>query len=548
MPRIKKRIQKKKTIIKKTIIKKTNKSNKGDNKKTPEQQSRENDMLKVMLGRQPQVIPGQTQQNDKIQQQIDTASKALIDIKNENTALRDHLRIMQNQISEHKQEQAKIKADNKLKEKQQAEEERHLKEMERHLDKKDKLDAAQMDLEARKKEYDETTEEGKVRKQIDKAKRETRKKESEIKDKRTEIEQNTLYNKLKEVEDQNKFLDAELEALKNVIESDKFKDPSKELKDALTKKMLKETERRQQIQITQRMEEIANINAEIYASKKYAREFETPQQKIVMGKDGKELHTTGPSQKEIYENQLAEQIKIKQKLSDELYYNKKLLESDATLKNKLTDEAMKNKEMNSELKIINKYRDSPDYKQKLIEIEHERNRVLKERERNDLFEKQLETKKRIDEMQARINMKKTFDPYNFDTATVAAQIDELTTNAEHVLTEQSKAMDVTVNRNRRIRDIENYMDKIAENYKNDNDKQKAFNNVLNLISLKTDGKLTQSINDYNLSNLTKASEFINMLSNVSPEILINEDQYERFLQTDDYKNFKWDTLETNTGE
>ena len=59
MGRFKKRVQKKKAVKKVVHRKQT------EQKKTPEQQARENEMLKMMLGRQQQIIPGQTQQNDK---------------------------------------------------------------------------------------------------------------------------------------------------------------------------------------------------------------------------------------------------------------------------------------------------------------------------------------------------------------------------------------------------------------------------------------------------------------------------------------------------
>ena len=76
MARLKKHIRKKKAIIRKQI-KRTNNRNQSHNTKTAEQQSRDNEMLKVMLGRPQQIIPGQTQQNDKLQQQIETTNKAI---------------------------------------------------------------------------------------------------------------------------------------------------------------------------------------------------------------------------------------------------------------------------------------------------------------------------------------------------------------------------------------------------------------------------------------------------------------------------------------
>ena len=71
MTRNKKRILKKKQVKKQ--IKKKPVTN---NKPTSDQQSRQNEMLKVMLSKQPQIIPGQTQTNDKMQEKLDAMNKA----------------------------------------------------------------------------------------------------------------------------------------------------------------------------------------------------------------------------------------------------------------------------------------------------------------------------------------------------------------------------------------------------------------------------------------------------------------------------------------
>ena len=62
----------KKRVIKRRQIKKKIKRNaNSNNKTTSEQQSRQNEMLKVMLSKPPQIIPGQTQANDKMQEKLD---------------------------------------------------------------------------------------------------------------------------------------------------------------------------------------------------------------------------------------------------------------------------------------------------------------------------------------------------------------------------------------------------------------------------------------------------------------------------------------------
>ena len=116
MAKLKKRVHKKKAVIKKRVHR-TNNHNQSHNAKTSEQQSRDNEMLKVMLGRPQQVIPGQVQQNDKLQQQIDTANKALNDIIQDNNSLKDQYRRIKEQQQEHLRERRQTTADIRTEEK-----------------------------------------------------------------------------------------------------------------------------------------------------------------------------------------------------------------------------------------------------------------------------------------------------------------------------------------------------------------------------------------------------------------------------------------------
>ena len=81
MPRIKKRLQRKQPV-KRVVKRKT--QPKQPIKQTSEQKAKEIEMMKAMLMARPTLQTGQgpTQQNDKVQQQIDTLNKRLIEQTN----------------------------------------------------------------------------------------------------------------------------------------------------------------------------------------------------------------------------------------------------------------------------------------------------------------------------------------------------------------------------------------------------------------------------------------------------------------------------------
>ena len=87
MSKLKKRLQVKRKQVRKVVKRRPN----NGNVKTPEQQTRENEMIKTMLSRpQPQIV-GQAQQSDKLQQQLETANKMYASLMKEVESKRNNL-------------------------------------------------------------------------------------------------------------------------------------------------------------------------------------------------------------------------------------------------------------------------------------------------------------------------------------------------------------------------------------------------------------------------------------------------------------------------
>ena len=63
-------------------------------------------------------------------------------------------------------------------------------------------------------------------------------------------------------------------------------------------------------------------------------------------------------------------------------------------------------------------------------------------------------------------------------------------------------------RRRKVEEIGNLLEEIGNRYESESSKQKAFENVFDLISAKTEGKLDREISNYSLENATKAVGFL----------------------------------------
>ena len=545
MAKLKKRVHKKKTTIKKAF-KRTNNHNQSHNTKTAEQQSRDNEMLKVMLGRPQQIIPGQTQQNDKLQQQIDTANRTLNNVIQENNSLKDQYRRITEQQDEHLRERRQIKSDIKMNEKLRAENERQFNEMEALEKRRGDLENAIRVFEERKATLKGETEIGGINKQIEEYKIQQRKIEEQYNALKAEMERNKLYNQLEEVKHDVKNKATELQALKNIMASAEYKNPNEALIRAYTDKLLKERELEHQRQINEIKNNIANTEAQKQAYENYVIELEKPTKRVVATmKDGTkkyEKEPSGPSLKAQHEAKLAEQLKIKTDQEQELYKQKKRFESATNLQKQLVDAENANAEKMTELKIMNAHTQSPEFIRNLTDMEVQRSKLYNEQQQAQILEEKAKTQRRIVEMNARNEVKQAFDPSNTNAAAIAAQMNELGNQYITTLSQQSNAADVEIQRRRKVNEIGNLLEEIGNRYESESSKQKAFENVFDLISAKTEGKLDREISNYSLENATKAVEFISKISNIAPEYLVDDGQISGLKEHEDFLNFEWNPV------
>ena len=550
MARLKKHIRKKKAIIRKQI-KRTNNRNQSHNTKTAEQQSRDNEMLKVMLGRPQQIIPGQTQQNDKLQQQIETTNKAIGDIKQENISLKNHLQFLRSQKEEAQREQHQIIQENNQREEIRDNAEQNFKRKEELQKRGKELDKQIEELNQRQKDLQGESEIGEINKQIDAIQLEKRKIEDEIKALKEKLSKNALYKRYEEEKLNVANLQAEQAALNNLLQSNEFKNPSAALTNILTKKLLEEQALNTKREVIKTQEEINHFASEKKAYEDFVKQYEQPTAKLLYTLDkgtAKEKkvyeknNLTGPSLKAQDEASLAEQLVEKTKTEQELYTAKNKFDSARKLQREVINATTENKEKETELNIMSAYLKSEGFKQDLLNNELEKRKLYNEQQRQQLLETKANTSRQLTEINARNEIAQHFDPMNTKPDGVIAQINELGSEAIAQLSNINNALNVENQRRSKVKEFGDILDAITSKYENPVHAAKARQNVFNLIEHKTEGKLDDDIANYQLENITKAVEFGNKLLSLNTGVLINDNQFERFKDHPDFKNFQWNPI------
>ena len=129
-----------------------------------------------------------------------------------------------------------------------------------------------------------------------------------------------------------------------------------------------------------------------------------------------------------------------------------------------------------------------------------------------------------------------------NAAAIAAQMNELGNQYITTLSQQSNTYDVEVQRRRKVEEIGNLLEGIGNSYENDSSRQKAWDNVFDLIGAKTEGKLDKEIANYSLENATKAVGFLEKISNIAPEYLVDDERMEMFKESPEFKDFEWNPV------
>ena len=625
MGRFKKRVQKKK-VVKKVIQQKMQR--KQQQKKTAEQQARENEMLKMMLGRPQAPTPGQTQQQDKMQEKLDTMNRNIQAQQNKYAALENQFNTKTQEVENYKQrvEEMQNKLDNI------AQEERNVKKEAKTREKERELQERQLDVQDKQEELDAQTKIGELINQTEGAKLEKRQIENEIRRIENEIRGNKVYTEAMNAKAELDFIRADLEAKQAIINSDDYKNAQTKYQEALTEKTknlitIKELEQklkqyeeykriegeneqlkyeiaaneralndngfvypaekikniikaqlvnknklRHQEEINNRQDEINRINAEADAQKEYNAELikRTPKQRtyqrasgihkkgdLMFDLQGNPIYETDEKGELVYNNdsildnqraQLATQIREKRKAVKELDKVQYQTEYYDNIEKELNRERFAAAEKHNELKDALDNINSEPYLNnlKVIEAAKAQNRI--QQERNNFIELQIKEGKRRKELQAQMDIKLQYDPTKTDTPEMIEQIKSMNDNVLANYDSQIGQIDNERRRLSLINEVSANIENIKNRYKTIGEKEQADDSIFRLAMNKTGNKLGKDYADYNIANLEKLKGFTKMIYEFDKDALINETSYDSFMQTDDFKNFDWNTAETNQGK
>ena len=555
MGRAKKRLQKKQPV--KKVVRRTPQQQ--ENKLTPEQKARENEMIKAMLVARPatQINPGISQLNDKMQQQIDMLNKRLIEESNKTDAKKQEKQAVENRLTQETSAREQLQNEiNALKEEHKSKR-KLLNVQQQGKDTKDeyeeKIDALQRELD----KLDETTEQGKVIAEMERIKAETREIKRKIEDADRQIKSNRLYGELQDVRTENEKAQAECDALQQIITSDDFQRPSPALIDAYKRKQLSKYNNEQLKRVMDMKEKTNEENAEVLGKQQFEEYVNSPQFVYELDRNsqpktnlfgpivkrdaqGKPMMVPALTQQwqQIYARQL--QIKLDaerrgRELDGRIFGTSELLD-------KVIKESVEASQREAELRAKEDYYKSENFRKQTKDIENKKAELKKQEQDREIREAKLEQAKKITTMQVQNEVMKQNAQDDVDYSVVLTSIQALGESAAKSITKQQEIDESEEHREQLLKEFGEIYDALGSN--GGWDRRIAQENFLRMITDKTGGKLPNNIEDYNNANLEKAVSFGEMLLNANKYLLVNESQIKEFEESKEYKDFEWDLSKT----
>ena len=555
MGRIRKRITKKKVNIKKNIkLPVKRKQEQVEHKMTSEQQAKQNDMLKIMLSRPQQILPqGTTQQNDELKQKLDSLTRQNVNQAQENKELRrliDEGRAETQRIhneARHQEEVNRILAQNN-------------KDKEFQEDLLHKATDAKFDLLHQKDLHDTSTIVGQVKETVDKAKTKIQELAYQMSKNEQTINKNALYQEEKRINNEVDRLTAQIKAQEDIMKSDNFTKPNDALKKAYMEEMLKKMEKENNDEIIKHKMNILNITAETKAKQEFINEYKERKIHLVdnkgnwkkganqhgeyylFEKDDKGNYKEQDSKEDKYTKQLAEQVNAQQQAQMEL--DKLKLEMDNVKRNQreAIQAKISNENTQKELERMKNYQESEQYKSLLKAGEDMKKSVEIQALQNQHSKDMLEMDKKMKALVAQAEIRAKFNPSEADSATIQTQIGELGNQYTDILSRNINAANEANELELTKVDMHNTLDSLLSKYEGE-DKTTANNNLISLISYKTNNKLPSDLDEYTKYHMERATNLMKLVNERDPGLLLNDDELDKFVQEDTYKNFEWKNVE-----
>lgn len=553
MPRIKKRIQKKKHVLRKTV-KRNIKDRSQNTSKTPEEKARENEMLKVMLGRQQPIVAGQSQQNDKYQQQLDTMNKLYNNQMKSLESQKAHIKELQDNQIAAKEEVKRIIDDAKHQEQVVKQSEKNLRDKEAAEKRKEVAADKKDELDRELRKFDKRTVEGKHENEIREIDARRQQLRNDIVKKEEEIEQNRLYHDLQDKIRETHKLEDELNAMVQITQSEAFQKTDEAYVNVVKRNLELKDKYELQRLIREKQQETARLNAERLGYVEYIAETRKPLPKIKgYDKSGQPIYERNKDGQFVLDPNRTSESEWQRSIIEEDNKQKALAASIDTLKTEA--EHFRNRQKRAQLARLETSDKELELRKELEYIESgaykdAQKRLAEQQQFVDIKQRELESgmkniehQRKLNELAARNEVAARFDPSAINPEAVQAQMDEYVHKVSEAWNGALENANREIERAKRVEEIESAFSNVLSRYDDINVRSRAQQHLFRMVDIKTGGKLGDDYTTWDSVNSGRLLEFINMMGRLNPEILSNADEAGRFVDGDEFKGFKWDIVE-----
>ena len=239
---------------------------------------------------------------------------------------------------------------------------------------------------------------------------------------------------------------------------------------------------------------------------------------------------------------IAEQVKAQEQAQIEL--DKLKLEMDNVKRNyrEAIQTKITNENTQKELERMKNYQESEQYKSLLKAGEDMKKSVEIQALQNQHSKDMLEMDKKMRALVAQAEIRAKFNPSEADSAAIQTQIGELGNQYTDILSRNINAANEANELELAKVDMHNTLDSLLSKYEGE-DKTTANNNLISLISYKTNNKLPSDLDEYTKYHMERATDLMKLVNERDPGLLLNDDELDKFVQEDTYKNFEWKNVD-----
>ena len=525
MPRNKKRIQIKKKSVKKTVVRHT--------QKTPEQKAKDNDILKLLLGRQigGQAPVQQNQHTDEYRQKLEDYNKQLVEARREKDSLAAQVKQAKEEIAaetaaskHHSQEMSNLRQQQRHEEKKLRENERKSKEIEEEQRKLEKLKDANAEFDGRTKQHKHRESMLKIEGEQNDLRRQIMKNEQKIKEQEQTLEMNKALRAKKDLEETNNILRAQVEAKNNLLKSEEFKNADKQYQKVYEENLKLKIQNDKNDTLLKYMIERQKSTGEIEGMKQVMENYDKDE-------ENKKKYIKDMTDAIVNETNLSIEHADLQGQIDNLINRKSLLRKQMN----------ENENKLAQTKSLRNAIESKSYLQNVRIIEQQQQIVSQQQLSAEKQENIIANMKKIKDLEARNDFLSDFDPSAVNVEYVNAQLQEFTKQVGNIITEHNEVMNENIELQKARSDMLSTMENLLNKYGEAGlDRDTANQNLLAMITNKAKKSLPSDMTEYDLNAAKKATELMTMISSGNEEILTNGDSYNEFINTKEFKNFKWD--------